>query len=356
MTSVAGPALRLGFAGCGNIAERYAEDCSTRPEMALHGFFDVVPERARALAARHGGLVYGTLEELLADADVDVVVNLTIFEAHYEVVKAALRSGKHVYSEKPLALTSAHAFELVALAAERGVALAGAPFTFLGAAQQQVARLIAEGAVGEVRLVYAEVNHGRIEAWHPNPAPFYAVGPLLDVGVYPLTLVTALFGPAERVTAFATKVASERTTASGERFKVEAPDFWVVNLELQGGVVVRLTANFYVPTRSHQGETVEFHGDGGTIRLESWHHPGAAVDLWTYEGEVTPVKVDAPRYHVDWSAGLVEFAAGLQGERPSRLQAAHAAHVVEILEASQISAAEGRPVTLSSRFDPPPPL
>src|SRR6185295_17646095 len=131
----------------------------------------------------------------------DIVINLTVHHAHYQVTKRALEAGKHVYSEKPLALTSSEARELVTLAASRGLRLGCSPSTFLGEAQQTAATVIRSGRLGPVRAVYAEVNWGRIETWHPAPAPFYDVGVLVDVGVYPLTLLTAFLGPARRVQA-----------------------------------------------------------------------------------------------------------------------------------------------------------
>ena len=145
---------------------------------------------------------------------------------------------------------------LVELAAERGLRLSCSPITFMGEAQQTMWRLVETGAIGAVRVAYAEVNWNRIESWHPRPEPFYRIGPFADVGVYPLTILTAIFGPARRVTAFGTVVYPNRITMDGEPFTPEAPDFGVAVVELESGTVVRLTANFYVAvTRSRAGSS-----------------------------------------------------------------------------------------------------
>ena len=189
---------RVAIIGCGNIAGPYSKDIRKQDSLEIAGFSDIDQARAQAFATEHGGKAYANLEEALSDSSVDVIVNLTIFQAHYEVVKAALLAGKHAYSEKPLALKADEALELVALAKAKNLKLGCAPITFLGEAQQTAMKLIREGKIGTPRVVYAEVNHGRIESWHPNPGPFYAVGPNLDVGVYPLALTTALFRSEER--------------------------------------------------------------------------------------------------------------------------------------------------------------
>lgn len=349
--------LRLAVIGCGTIAPAYTLAIKSHCELAITGFFDLDPNRAQALADLHGGRVYATLDEALADPAVEVIVNLTIFNAHYDVSRRALEAGKHVYSEKPLTLTTADARALVDLAAARDLRLAGAPITFLGAASQAAGRLIRDGALGQVRAIYAEVNHGRIETWHPNPAPFYAVGPMLDVGVYPLTLVTSLLGPAARVTAVGKTLLPERRTKDGQPFTIAAPDFYVAVIELISGAVMRLTVNFYVDARSHGAEGVEFVGDAAKLWLSGWFAPDAKLLLAPFEGDYEPVAVaDAPSPGpFDWGIGLVDLALSMRTGSPQRVTGEQALHIVEIVEAINVSAAEGRPIEIVSRFTPPPP-
>ena len=346
--------MNIAIVGCGNIAGPYSKDIKQHPSLNLVGFSDIDQARAEAFANEHGGKAYSSLTELLADPSVELIVNLTIFQAHYEVIKQALLAGKHVYTEKPLTLETAQALELVQLAATKGLKLAGAPITFLGEAQQTAMKLIREGKIGDVRVVYAEVNHGRIESWHPNPAPFYAVGPMLDVGVYPLALITALFGPAERLTAYAKTLKPNRITKDGVPFTIEAPDFYVVNIEFPGGKLVRLTADFYVSNKTRQGEGIEFHGDIGSLHLESWFSGNSSLSYAEFGKEYEPVPLARePKVGLDWARGLQDFTDAIKENRPSRVTGDHAAHVVEILEATNQSAKTGKTVELHSRFTPP---
>ncbi|MBL8095557.1 MAG: Gfo/Idh/MocA family oxidoreductase [Anaerolineales bacterium] len=349
--------LRLAIIGCGNIAPAYTAAIKTHPELAIVGFFDLDRTRAQALADVHGGRVFATLDEALADPEVEVIVNLTIFNAHFDVSRRALEAGKHVYSEKPLTLAAADARMLVDLAAARGLRLAGAPITFLGAAAQTAGRLIRAGELGEVRVIYAEVNHGRIETWHPNPAPFYAVGPMLDVGVYPLTLTTSILGPAARVTALGKTLLPERRTKDGQPFTITAPDFYLAAIELACGAVMRLSVNFYVDGHSHGAESIEFIGDAAKLWLSGWFAPEAEVKLAPFEGDYERVVVaDVPAPGpFDWAMGLVDLALSMRTGSPQRVTGEQAAHIVEILEAVNRSAAEGRPIEIASRFTPPPP-
>jgi predicted dehydrogenase len=259
--------LGLGFVGTGNIAGRYAIDVLTHPEIRLVAATDLDAARATAFAEEHGCRVHPTLDDLLADDEVDVVVNLTVHQAHYEVTKRALSASRHVYSEKPLTLSPKQAAELLALSRDMGVRLGCSPSTFLGEAQQTAAALIRNGRLGPVRAVYADVSWGRIETWHPAPAPFYEVGPLVDVGVYPLTLVTAILGPARSVRATGWHLKSDRMTLGGETFRIGSPDFILAAIELERGAVMRLTASFYVGRPTRSPGNIEFHGDAGSLAL-----------------------------------------------------------------------------------------
>ena len=209
---MANGALRVAVVGCGNISGPYGETLRAYPTIEIAGATDVDRGLSAEFVERFGGIDYPSLEELLGDGHVDAVVNLTSHGVHAQVTAAALEAGKHVHSEKPLAASYAEARSLVELADACGVRLSCSPITFMGEAQEEAWRLLAAGAIGTVRVAYAEVNWGRIETWHPRPEPFYRIGPLADVGVYPLTILTAIFGPARRVTAFGRVVLPDRVT------------------------------------------------------------------------------------------------------------------------------------------------
>ncbi|MGH2543901.1 MAG: Gfo/Idh/MocA family protein [Ardenticatenaceae bacterium] len=348
--------LQVGIVGCGYVAGPYARDLVTHPEIELVGVTDLDMERAQRLAGAHGCRVYPTLTDLLSDAEIDLVVNLTTHHAHKDVTEQCLRAGKHVHSEKPLALTVKSAHELVELARERGVRLAGTPFTWMGEAQQTAGKVIREGRLGKVRVVYAEANWGRLETWHPAPEPFYEVGALFDVGVYPLAIVTAFFGPARRVHSYGTVLQPQRVRGDGSPLHVETPDFMATMLELENGAVVRLTTNFYVTQRGKQGG-IEFHGDAGSLYLSSWHMFNAAVEFAEFGQPYVPVPLLREPYPgLEWGRSIVELAEAVAANRPHRASGEHAAHLVEIVCAAHESLRLGQPVSVHSHFPPPMPM
>jgi predicted dehydrogenase len=349
--------VRLAIVGCGNIAERYGAAIKATPELELVAATDLELERAQRFVEVNGGVAYATLDELLADRLVETVLNLTIATAHVAVTRAALEAGKHVHTEKPLALGYDDARALVELADERGVRLSAAPTTLLGEAQQTAWKLVRDGATGPVRVVYAEANWGRLETWHPDPRGLYEVGPLADVGVYPLTILTAMFGPVRQAQAYATTLVPERIHRDGWSFTLDAPDWVTATMEHDGGVVTRLTASFWVPASKQRG--LELHGDEGSLFLATWADFDSRLELQPRGGaeyEAVPL-LREPYHGIDWSRALVDLADAVEHDRPHRSTGEHAAHVVEVLEAAWTSAADaGRSVDVDSSFRRPEPV
>jgi predicted dehydrogenase len=347
--------VRVALAGAGNIADRYAASIVSAPGLELAGATDLDPTRAATLVAARGGEAYPDLAAILADGAVDAVVNLTVPQAHYEVAATALAAGKHVHNEKPLALRHEEARKLIDLAAENGVRLSSAPATLLGEAQQTLWKLVRDGAIGRVRVVYAEANWGRIEDWHPDPRTLYAVGPHVDVGVYSLTILTGIFGPVRRLQSFATTLQAERTLLDGTPFTPAAPDFVVAVLEHEDGVLTRLTTTFYVPPSKQRG--LELHGDEGSLYLAAWLEANSALQLQPRGGEYAEIEpVRAPFEGIDWSRALVDLAEAIEEGRPHRSTGEHAAHVVEVLNAIDASREHGGVVAVSSDFVRPTPM
>jgi predicted dehydrogenase len=200
------------------------------------------------------------------------------------------------------------------------------------------------------------MNWGRIEAWHPAPEPFFGVGPLVDVGVYPLTIATTTLGPARAVRAWGWEVMATRTTRSGTPFDIGSPDLIVCAVELEGGTVFRLTASFYVGLPSKLRGSIEFHGDDASLLLGSVAEFDASVETGPAGGAYEPIDlVREPFRGTAWARGLAEMAAAIAAGRPHRASGEQAAHVVEILEGAGRSMRDGgRPVALSSSFTPPP--
>ncbi|MEM8533677.1 MAG: Gfo/Idh/MocA family oxidoreductase [Chloroflexota bacterium] len=348
--------IGVGIVGCGNIAGAYAEDIARYDHLHLIGAADLDPSRATVFGAEHNCRAYPTLEALLEDPAIDIVINLTIHHAHYDVTTQCLNARKHVHSEKPLALTYAESTRLVELAQQNGVRLGCSPFTFLGEAQQTTWQQIRTGRLGTIRVVYAEVNWGRIESWHPAPAPFYDVGVLWDVGVYPLSIITAIMGPARRVWSYGKVLHPDRVTKEGVPFHITTPDFVLTMLELADGTVIRLTTDFYVKT-SQQNSGIEFHGDEGSLHMSSWHHFNSAVAYAPFGEPFTNVPLIQPgESGVRWGRGVADMAHALTDDRPHRATGEHAAHIVEILEAASTSMQTGQAVDIQSTFAAPEPM
>ncbi len=347
--------MRQAIVGAGVIASRYAERIDEVEGLELAGATDVLSERAERLVEKHGGRAYASLDELLADDRVDTVVNLTVPATHVEVTQAALAAGKHVHTEKPVALRGEDAHMLARLAREQGVRLSCAPATLLGEAQQTAWKLIRDGGIGGVHVVYAECNWGKLESWHPEPEGLYLSGPLVDVGVYPLTIVTAMFGPVRRVTAYAAMIEPVRTRKDGRRFTLETPDFWVAACDHESGVVTRLTATFWVRPGKQRG--LEFHGSEASLWMPTWGESSSRL-LRTSNGEdYESVPLLRPAYEgFDWALALVDLAEAIRDGRPHRMGAEHAAHVVDVLNAADRSRRDGGAVEVGSSFAPPPPL
>ncbi len=349
--------LRVGIVGCGNISSQYARDIVAKSQLQLTTCTDLDPSRAAVIARDYGCRAVPTVDDVIAESD--LVVNLTFQQQHAPVTRQALDSGRHVHTEKPLAMAPNDGHALVALARERGVRLGTAPFTLMGEAQQTAWKVLRDGRIGRVRAVLADVSWGMIETWHPAPVPFYEVGPLVDVGVYPLTLITAMLGPVRRVQAFGRVLLPERHTVDGVPFTLETPDFIVCGLELEGGVAVRLTASFYTGHQARREAAVEFHGDAGSLDLERFDSfdTGLAIAGFGEKEGYAPVPLVRPAaVKFDYARSIVDMAEAIAENRPHRATGEQAAHVVDVFAAVVESVRTERAVAVTSSFTPPAPM
>ncbi|MDX2186777.1 MAG: Gfo/Idh/MocA family oxidoreductase [Opitutaceae bacterium] len=358
--ALSAPPLSVAIVGCGNIANAYGEAILGRQELRLTGAFDVDPARSKAFVEKFGGQAYASLDEVLADPAVECVVNLTIHSAHVEVVTRSLNAGKHVHSEKPLAPTHAECVSLIALAKQKGLRLSCAPVTWLGEGQQTAWKLIRDGRLGTPRAAYVAVDWARIEEWHPAPEAFYRVGPVMDVAVYPLTLLTAWFGPVKSILADGTIILPERRTKDGRPFTPGTEDFIVAMLTFANGLRLRLTANFYVGDPAENRAGYEIHGDDGSL-AGNWFGAAAPLRIGAAGKQYEPVMPVRPSagndsWYCDWSAGLVELWRSLRASAPHPTNADHHAHVVEVMELIHKAARTGTRIEVTSTFPAPSPL
>jgi predicted dehydrogenase len=344
-------AVGVGIVGAGNIARAYARDVDRYEGLELVAVADLDVSRAEAVAGEVGTRAHGSLDDLLSDDQVDLVINSTVFAAHAEVTRRCLLAGRHVYSEKPLALNHGEAASLIELARRRGLQLACAPCNLLGEAQQTAWRFVREGHIGTVRTVSAEAHGGRIELWHPMPGPFLEVGPLADLAIYPLTLVTAMLGAVCEVQAAGMVLRPERTALDGSSIPISTPDHVVAILGLVTGAMVRLTTSFDLPRHGRNTAGVEFHGDEGRLYLADWQLFDAAVESASPTGSFQPVPlVRTPEHEVEHGRGVQEMAEAIAVGRQPRASAEQAAHLVDVIGAISDAVRSGGKVEVASAF------
>jgi predicted dehydrogenase len=342
-------ALRVGVVGCGIIAARYVGDSGAFRDWRPVACADLDADAAAAFAAQHG-LRALRVGELVADPDVDLVLNLTPPQAHASVVAAALAAGKHAYTEKPLAATAAEARELVAEAERRGLRLGCAPDTFLSSPYETGRRLIVDGAIGTPVGAAATMLVGGPDGWHPNADMFYRAGggPVLDIAPYYLTALVSLLGPIAAVAAFAETPTPQRTLAAGARagetVRVEVPTHAVAVLRMRSGPLATLAVSFETRGQYVSGLTV--HGTGGLLALPDANAFAGDVVVTRLDGDVETVPYDSRGAQETRGLGLEELALALAEGRPHRASAGLALHVLEAAEAIVASAERQRFVEL----------
>ena len=379
--------LRIGVIGLGDICHAYLSNLQKYPDVVeLYACACRTPAKAQAKKEQYGfRKAYATGQELLQDPEVDLVLNLTTPAAHYSYNIAALRAGKHVYSEKPLAATFAEGQEIMKMAQEKGLYVGCAPDTFMGARLQTFRRLMDEGVTGRIVAGTANcISHGW-EWYHPSPAFFYqkGAGPVLDIGPYYMTALLSLLGPVESVCAMGIQPQKERMIYSepmkGQMLQVD-PDIMTslsAVLKFRSGAVISYNMiwdawDSVMPrmelygTKStlvmadedpNQGPNI-FGGDTLVKNAETYRwknmprHEGDEDIPW----EIAEVRHDLGATSFvtnDRGIGLIDIAHAIEEGRPCRASGAMALHMLEVGEAILISAKENRYVQVNTTFDRP---
>jgi predicted dehydrogenase len=319
---------------------------------------DILPERAEAQARAYGVPKACVPEELLADPEVEVVLNLTVPAVHAEVSLAALEAGKHVYTEKPLAVGLEDGWRMLELATERGLLIGCAPDTFLGGGLQTCRKVMDEGIIGEpVAVTALMMTHGP-EDWHPNPDFFYQLGagPMFDMGPYYLTALTTLLGPIRRITGSARVTFPERTVTSepnaGSTITVNTPTHVAGVMDFEGGLVGTLVTSFDVYSEEHS--RIDVYGTEGTLSLPDPNTFGGPVRVWrSGENAWTEVPLTHPYTENSRGLGLADMAQALRSGRRHRASGELGLHVLDAIHAFLDSSENGRHVEVSSTFDRP---
>jgi predicted dehydrogenase len=353
---MSGGRVGVGVIGAGVISNQYLENLTSFPDLDVRFVADIDLERAAAQAEKFGVPGSGTVEQLLADDAIEIVVNLTIPKVHVEVALQALDAGKHVWSEKPFALDRASGQKLLETAHAKGLRVATAPDTFLGAGIQSARRLIENGDIGAPLTALTLMQSPGPESWHPNPDFLFqeGAGPLFDIGPYYLTALVQLFGPVARVSASASRARETRVIGSGpragEEFAVTVPTHVSALYEFESGQTAQSVFSF----DSKLGRTqFEVAGLDGTV---------VVPDPNTFEGELLVHGADGVESLPSTGAtegrgiGVVELARAIRAGVPERASGEQAYHVLDIM-VSTIEAGESRtPVDVRSTVEVAPAL
>ncbi|MBV9218612.1 MAG: Gfo/Idh/MocA family oxidoreductase [Methylobacteriaceae bacterium] len=364
---------RIGLVGCGNISTTYIGLAGLFHDIRFTACADARPEAAKAQAERFG-IEQRTVEELLGSKDIDIVLNLTVPEAHAEVSLAAIAAGKHVYTEKPLATRLSDGIRLMQAAKAGDRRVGAAPDTVLGAGIQEARRQIDAGTIGKPLLgVAAFMSHG-MEHWHPNPDFFFKPGggPVFDIGPYYITALVVLLGPIAAVSAsgqigFAKRtITTEASAYRGQTIKVETLTSAQALLEFHSGAQLTFLTSWDV--WSHGMLPIELHGTVGSMRVPDPNWFGGEVGIVQGRGEWTPTSTEDRSFgRLNWprnqakfanyrGLGLAEMARAIADGRPHRANGEIALHVLAVMAGILEAATENRRVVIEQGCERPSPL
>jgi predicted dehydrogenase len=352
----------VGIVGCGNISGIYFKNlCSVFENIRVKYCADLDPERTQAKVAEYPSVEVSTLETMLADKEIDIILNLTKPQGHYHVAKQVLEVGKSVYNEKPLTLTRKEGLELLELAGKHGVEVGAAPDTFLGAGIQTCLRLINEGAIGEPIGAQAFMHGHGHEHWHPDPDFYYkkGAGPMFDMGPYYITALVALLGPVRRATGSARISFPTRTITSekkwGQTIEVEIPTHIAGVLDFVAGSVGTISTSFDI--WASEVPRIEIFGSEGTLSVPDPNRFGGPIKIRKPRAEEwEDVPVSGAYAENSRGIGVADMAAGLEEGRPNRANGELAYHVLDIMHAIHDASSQERHVHLESTCAKPQPL
>jgi predicted dehydrogenase len=360
-THISQQKVKVGIVGCGNISGIYFKAGKTFRILDIVACADLDMARAKAKAEEHGVPKACTVAELLADPEIQIVVNLTIPNAHYEVCLAAVQAGKHTHVEKPLCITREQGRHLLETARAKNLRVGAAPDTFMGAGIQTCRKLIDDGWIGEpVGAAAFMLGHGH-EGWHPDPEFYYKVGggPMFDMGPYYLTALITLLGPIQRVTGSTRITFPERTITSapkyGTKITVDTPTHIAGIMDFANGAIGTITTSFDV--WSHTLPNIEIYGTEGSMLVPDPNGFGGPVRVRRRNSSEWH---EVPHTHgfADNSRGIgvADMAYAIQSGRPHRANGQMAYHVLEAMHGFHDAAREGKHYAMQSVCERPAPL
>ncbi len=328
--------MKVGIVGCGNISKQYFRGCEAFAELEVVAVADLNREAAEKSAEAYSIARVLEVDALIADAEVECVLNLTIPQAHAEINLKALQAGKHAYCEKPFALSTEEAAPVLKLAAEKGLRVGCAPDTFLSGVLQTARKLVDDGAIGRPLTATANMQCGGHETWHPSPEFYYKAGggPLLDMGPYYLTALVNILGPVRSLSAYTRTSFAERTITSqpkhGQTITVETPTLILATLDFANDVLANITFSFD-HRRGLDMCPLQVAGTEGSLKLADPNgFKGELVLHRADSEEPESVPVEHP-HEGQRSIGLADMARAIRLDRPHRVSGELANHVLEIM-------------------------
>jgi len=352
--------VRVGVVGCGAISGAYLGMAKSFPNVQIVACADLDTSRAKAAADKFGIARVLTVDQLLVDDAVELVLNLTVPKAHVPVALKALSAGKHTYAEKPLGIDRAEGQKVIELAKQKNRRVGCAPDTFMGAGIQTARKLIDDGAIGRPVAFTAFMQGRGHEHWHPSPEFYYEVGggPMFDMGPYYLTALLNLLGPVKRISGMASIAIPERTITSqpkhGKKIKVETPDHIAGLIEFENGAVGTIVQSFATIDGGHDGEhPIIINGTDAAVRVPDPNRFDGSVIVRRH-GEKDPVEVPHP-FPTGYgrSVGLADMAMAIRTGRPHRASGDQGFAVLDLMQGFLDSSASGQAYTPVTRYQRP---
>lgn len=354
--------LKIGIIGCGYISSIYMENCQKFDHLELVACADLDVQRAQLQAAKFGVPKACSVKDLLSDSEIELVINLTIPKAHAEVCIQALEAGKHVYTEKPLAVTCEEGRLILETAKKKNLLVGSAPDTFLGAGIQTAIKLIEQGEIGiPVGASAFMINRGH-EHWHPDPAFYYETGggPMFDMGPYYLTTLIALLGPIERIAGTTRISYPERTITSepkaGAKINVATPTHISGTIDFASGAIATLTTSF----DAFGGTSLppmEIYGSEGTILVPDPNTFGGPVQVRKRdEKEFVEVPLCFGNSQNSRGLGVADMAHAILNGGNYRANGELAFHVLEAMHGFHVSSKNETHYKMDSTCEKPEPF
>src|SRR5210317_1330518 len=368
--------FNVGLIGCGNIAETYFRAHKYFNNFKIIKCADI-NQKAAIKCAKENNIKSVSVNELLKDKEIKVILNLTIPKAHYIIAKKALLNRKHVYSEKPLAINFKDGRDLISLAKRKKLYIGNAPDTFLGGGIQKSRELVDKKIIGNIKFGNAFFGFPGVQSYHPNPEPWFAKkegGPVIDMGPYYLTALVNLLGPAKKVTGSIVNGVKRRTIGIGPRknktFKVECPTTYLSTIIFDNGTIIRLTLSFDVI--AHQRNHIELYGDKGSMIVPDPNMFGGSVyvckklgDPWIeYKTNKMPLgKInirsqssranESPTNANYRGAGLAEMAYSIENKKINKCNGELSLHVLDIIQSTMKACKTNKPQVIKTTCKKP---